>query len=237
MDELVELRDKVDPAKENPWRTGCDSIKANWLPMTALWLAAAVFVLLYYRSPGFANALEPLARWQKESGCLAAFLNRVAFCGILPGIFIVCVPSLRPRRVIPTLVVQTLWSGLCGIVSDLMFSLNAAMLGTGVDFLTLTLKTAINQFAWTPFFFSPMGSLVYFWIGRDFSFGKVRRDIPRRFYHDLVLPNLLVNWALWIPATYAIHMFPTPLQIQLAGLASALLSLLMLTIGRRGRGK
>jgi hypothetical protein len=49
-----------------------------------------------------------------------------------------------------------------------------------------------------------------------------------------VLPNLLVNWALWIPATYAIHMFPTPLQIQLAGLASALLSLMMLAIGRRG---
>ena len=222
---------------ESPWKAGWDSVRANLLPMAVLWLAAASFVLLYYGCPGFARALEPLSRWQRESGWLAAFLNRVAFCGILPGVFIVCIRSLRPRRVFPTLVVQTIWSGLCGIVSDLMFSLNAAMLGTGVDFLTLTIKTAINQFVWTPLFFAPMGSLVYFWIGRDFSFGNVRRDVPRRFYHDLVLPNLLVNWALWIPATYAIHMFPTPLQIQLAGLASALLSLMMLAIGRRGRDK
>jgi len=220
---------------ENPWKTAWDSVRANWLPMAVLWLAAAFLVVSYYGSPNFARALDPLSRWQKESGWLAAFLNRVAFCGILPGVFICCVRSLRPRRVLPTLVVQTLWSGLCGIVSDIMFSLNAAIFGTGVDFLTLTLKSAINQFAWTPLFFSPLGSLVYFWIGRDFSFRKVCMDLPGRFYHDLVLPNLLVNWVLWIPVTYAIHMFPTPLQIQLAGFASALLSLMMLAIGRRGR--
>lgn len=201
--------------------------------MAVLWLAAAFLVLSYYGSSNFARALEPLSRWQKESGWIAAFLNRVAFCGILPGIFIVSVPSLRPRRVLPTLVVQTLWSGLCGIVSDFMFSLNAAVFGTGVDFLTLTLKTAVNQFVWTPLFFSPLGSMVYFWIGCDFSCEKVRRKLPNRFYYDIVLPNLLVNWALWIPATYVIYMFPTPLQIQLAGLASALLSLVMLAIGRR----
>lgn len=216
-----------------PWKAGFDSARANWLPMVALWSVAALLVLSYYGSPSFARMLEPLSRWQKESGWLAAFLNRVAFCGILPGVFIVCVPSLRPRRVFMTLVVQTLWSGFCGIVSDFMFSLNAAILGTGVDFLTLTLKTAINQFAWTPLFFSPLGSLVYFWIGCDFSCEKVRRKLPDRFYHDIVLPNLLVNWALWIPVTYAIHMFPTPLQIQLAGLTSALFSLMMLAIGRR----
>lgn len=229
------MSDTRDISFGSPWKAGWDSVRANWLPMVALWLAAASIVLFYYSSPDFARALEPLSRWQKESGWLAAFLNRVVFCGILPGIFIVCVRALRPRRVFLTLFAQTIWSGICGIVSDLMFSLNAEMLGTGVDFLTLTIKTAINQFAWTPLFFSPLGSLVYFWIGRDFSSGKVRRDLPRRFYHDLVLPNLLVNWALWIPVTYAIHMFPTPLQIQLAGLASALLSLMMLAIGRRGR--
>ena len=220
---------------QRPWRVGWKSVVDNWLPMVALWLAAEAAVVAYYLVPSFAAALEPLARWQKESGWFAAFLNRVVFCGIVPGVFIVSVPSLRPRRVVATIAVQTLWSGFCGIVSDLMFSLNAAMLGTGVDLLTLTLKTAINQFAWTPFFFSPCGSLVYFWMGRDFSFTRTRREIPKRFYYDLVMPNLLVNWAVWIPVTYAIHMFPTPLQVQLAGLASALLSLMMLAIGRRGK--
>ena len=56
--------------------------------------------------------------------------------------------------------------------------------------------------------------------------------MPDRFYHGLVLPNLLVNWVLWIPVTFAIHAFPTPLQIQLSGLAAALFSLMLLAIGR-----
>ena len=204
----------------------------NRLPMLVLWVASAATVLAYYALPTVASALEPLARWQRESGWMAAFLNRVVFCGIIPGIFIVCIKALRPRHVVATVAVQTVWSGFCGIVSDWMFSLNAHLLGTGVDFLTLCVKTAICQFVWTPIFFAPLGSIVYFWMGRDFSSKRFRREFPPRFYYGLVLPNLLVNWALWIPVTFAIHAFPTPLQIQLSGLASALFSLMLLAIGR-----
>ena len=207
-------------------------MKKNRLPMVVLWVVSVALVLAYYALPTFRDALEPLARWQRESGWLAAFLNRVVFCGLIPGAFIVCVKSLRPKHVVAVIAVQTAWSGICGIASDYMFSLNAYLLGTGVDFLTLCVKTAICQFVWTPLFFAPLGAVVYFWMGRDFSAERFRREMPSRFYYGLVLPNLLVNWALWIPVTFAIHTFPTPLQIQLSGLASALFSLMLLAIGR-----
>ena len=200
--------------------------------MVVLWAVAAVLVLAYYTLPMVSVALEPLARWQRESGWLAAFLNRVLFCGFIPGLFIVGVKALRPKHVVAVLAVQTLWSGICGIVSDWMFSLNAHLFGTGIDFLTLFVKTAICQFVWTPIFFAPLGAIVYFWMGRDFSAARFRREMPDRFYYGLVLPNLLVNWVLWIPVTFAIHAFPTPLQIQLSGLASALFALMLLAIGR-----
>ena len=200
--------------------------------MAVLWAVSVAMVLAYYVLPAVPAALEPLARWQRESGWLAAFLNRVVFCGLIPGAFIVCVKSLRPKHVVAVIAVQTVWSGICGVVSDWMFSLNARLFGTGVDFLTLCIKTAVCQFVWTPLFFAPLGAIVYFWMGRDFSILRFRRELPPRFYHGLVLPNLLVNWALWIPVTFAIHMFPTPLQIQLSGLASALFSLMLLAIGR-----
>ena len=200
--------------------------------MAALWAVSVAMVLAYYVLPAVPAALEPLARWQRESGWLAAFLNRVVFCGLIPGAFIICVKSLRPKHVVAVITVQTVWSGICGVVSDWMFSLNARLFGTGVDFLTLCIKTAVCQFVWTPLFFAPLGAIVYFWMGRDFSILRFRRELPPRFYHGLVLPNLLVNWALWIPVTFVIHMFPTPLQIQLSGLASALFSLMLLAIGR-----
>ena len=207
-------------------------MKKNRLPMVVLWVVSVALVLAYYTLPTFRDALEPLARWQRESGWLAAFLNRVVFCGLIPGAFIVCVKSLRPKHVVAVIAVQTVWSGICGIASDYMFSLNAYLLGTGVDFLTLCVKTAICQFVWTPLFFAPLGAVVYFWMGRDFSAERFRREMPSRFYYGLVLPNLLVNWALWIPVTFAIHTFPTPLQVQLSGLVSALFSLLLLAIWR-----
>ncbi len=216
----------------NPWGIGWEAVKKNRLPAVVLWAVSVIAVLAYYALPVVPDVLEPLARWQKESGWFAAFLNRVVFCGLIPGLFIVCVKSLRPKHVVAVLAVQTLWSGICGVVSDWMFSLNAYMFGTGVDLLTLSVKTAVCQFVWTPVFFAPIGAVVYFWIGRDFSFERFRNEMPDRFYYGLVLPNLLVNWVLWIPVTFAIHAFPTPLQIQLSGLAAALFSLMLLAIGR-----
>ena len=190
--------------------------------MLILWTASVALVIAYYTLPSVASALEPMARWQRESGWIAAFLNRVIFCGLIPGVFIVCVKSIRPKHVVAVIAVQTAWSGICGVVSDCMFSLNAYLFGTGVDFLTLFVKTAICQFVWTPLFFAPLGSIVYFWVGRDFSVRRFRKEMPSRFYYGLVLPNLLVNWVIWIPATFAINALPTPLQVQLSGLVSSL---------------
>ena len=115
---------------------------------------------------------------------------------------------------------------------DRMFSLNTHLFESGISFPVLCAKTAVCQFIWTPLIFAPLGSIVYFWMGRDFSFVRFRREMPKRFYSGLVLPNLLANWVLWIPVTFAIHMFPTPLQIQLSGMASALFSLMLLAMGR-----
>ena len=217
--------------QESPWRIGWAAVKKNTLPMVVLWVVAAATVFAYYTISAVASALEPFARWQRDAGWVAAFLNRVLFCGLIPGVFIVCVKSLRPKRVVAVIVAQTLWSGICGVLSDCMFSFNARIFGTGVDFLTLCVKTSVCQFVWTPLIFAPLGSIVYFWIGRDFSAARFRSEMPSRFYYGLVLPNLFVNWVLWIPVTFAIHMFPTPLQVQLSGMASALFSLMLLAIG------
>ena len=100
----------------------------NFLPMVVLWVASVVVVFSYYAIPSVPSALEPLAHWQNEDGWIAAFLSRVVFCGVLPGIFIVCIKSLRPKYVLGVITVQTLWSGICGIVrtecfrSTLIFS-------------------------------------------------------------------------------------------------------------------
>ena len=57
---------------------------------------SAVTVWGYYRQPSFAAILEPLAKWQGETGWSAAVVNRTVFCGLLPGAFLLTVRSIRP---------------------------------------------------------------------------------------------------------------------------------------------
>jgi len=202
--------------------------------MVVLWALAGLLVAGYYHVPAVFAVLEPLDRLQRENGWIAAFLNRFLFSGLLPGVFILSVRALRPRRPLAVIFVQTMLSGVCGIVSGWMFEWHAAWFGTGTEMGTLLVKTVMYQFVWVVLFFMPLGAVVYFWIGRDFSFRRVRDEWPERFLGEMLLPNLIANWAVWIPLSLLIHLFPTALQIQVTGLANAFLSLVFLTIGRRG---
>ena len=219
--------------REGPWRTAWRSTAANAVPLAVIWTLAALTVAGYYLVPCVNAFLEPLRVWQTETGWLAAFASRFVFCGLLPGVFMVTLKALAVPHPLRVVVAQSVWSGLCGIVSGWMFDLHAQWLGTGTDLATLAAKTALNQFVWTPLYFAPAGAVVYFWIGRDLSFRRVRAEWPRDFLRTAVLPNLIANWIVWVPLAMLIHMFPTALQVQLAGFANAFLCLVLLTLGKR----
>lgn len=108
-------------------------------------------------------------------------------------------------------------------------------IGNGCDFMTLLLKTCINQFVWTVFLIAPANACFYFWVARDFSFRRVRREWPRGGVGGVILPNLISNWCVWIPVNMVIFVFPLPLQIQLSGIAGAFWTLLCFQIGARSR--
>lgn len=214
-----------------PWRVGYRAIKANALPMLVLWILAAATVVAYYASPAFAATLEPLRRFQVENGWLAAFANRMFFCGILPGVFLVAVRSIRPRRPCLTVAFQTLWCGVWGIACDFFYRFQCVLFGSGLDFQTLLLKTCVNQFVWTVFIIAPVNAAFFFWLGRDCSVKRMRKDWPPHFLRDVYAPNLLSNWCVWIPVFFAIYAFPLPLQVQLSGIVGCFWSLVCLRVG------
>lgn len=215
-----------------PVRIGVESVKANAVPMAILWALAGVLVFGYYFVSWVPGTLEPLASWQCQCGWTASFLNRFIFCGVIPGVFMLAMGSLAVRFPLSAVCVQTIWSGICGVVSGWMFTLHAYWVGTGIDFLTLATKAALQQFVWTPFFFIPVGALIYYWIGHDFAFKSFRAVMTVGFWRKNVLSNLCANWIIWFPCAFLIHMFPTPLQIQLTGFLNSLTCVVMLFIGK-----
>ena len=217
-------------------RVGLASARANVVPMVVLWAMAVALAVGYYFVPGVAAALEPLKRWQVESGWFAALLNRVAFCGILPGVFLLTVRAIRPRRPWRTILAYCVWAGAWGVLCDRFFTLQTALFRSGTDFTTVALKTAVEQLVWTALFCVPLGTVFFFWLSRDFSWRRTRAEWPRRFVRDACLPILIADWCVWVPVSVAVYCFPLPLQIQLTGFAGAFWMLVGLQIGVGTKG-
>lgn len=205
-------------------RIGLDSIKANALPMAVLWFLAVGSVACYYMAPGADRLFDPLFRWQVESGWLAAFLNRVAFCGLLPGVFLLTVKSIRPPKVGWVILAYSLWAGMWGVLCDWFFTLQAHVFGNGHDWLTLLKKTLVDQLVWNVVFCTPANAVFFPWVASGFTRpGSVRKGF---------WPMLVTNWMVWMPVVAAVYAFPLPLQIQLVGLAGAYWMLVALRSGR-----
>ena len=214
-------------------RIGWESVKANAVPMVVLWLLAALTVLVYYRVPESDAVFSPLVKWQTESGWIAAFLNRVVFCGVIPGIFLLSVKSIRPSRPLLTVGVYSLWGGLWGVACDGFFTLQTAVFGAGTDLATLVKKTLVDQLAWNVFLCTPVNAVFFPWVAHDFKRG------PKRSCRDFVqdcLAMLVANWIVWVPVTVVVYAFPLPLQIQLVGLACSFWMLVALRAAARKGG-
>ena len=213
---------------EESFRVALRSFRANAVPIAVLWLVAGLTVAGYYRVPAVRSLLEPLSVWQCRSGWIAAFLNRAVFCGLVPGVFLVFLPALRPPKVGRTVLAYCLWGGLWGILGDGFFLLQSAAFGDGHDFATLAKKTLVDQLVWTVAICTPANAVFFPWVEGGFAkTGSVRRGF---------FPMLFSNWIVWMPVMVAVYAFPLPLQVQLVGLAGALWMLVALRIGRRKEG-
>ena len=210
------------------------SVRENCVPMVVLWLAAAVTVLLYGQSPAFHGMMESLSGLQAKGGYFAAFLNRLVFCGIVPGAFILALPRLRPQRRAATVVLLTaLWCSAWGVVCDGFYRLQQVWFGAEADLPTVVLKTLVDQFVFNAFVISPTSAAFYFWTASGLDIAETRRRWPSAWLTSVVLPNLVTSWCVNIPVTAALYLLPQPLQVQLSGLAASFWTLVSLGIGRR----
>lgn len=227
---IVEMRTQLSASLSAGW----DAAKANRLPMLVLWLLAAATVICYYTVPCVAAAFGPLMEFQLRYGPIAAFANRLVFTGLLPGIFLCSMKSIRPRHPLAVITVQSLWCGLWGVICDKMYIFVDWMFGGGTDALSVALKTLFDQLPWTVLVIAPANSAFYFWVGRGFSLRRTREEWPSgAFWRTLVMPFLLANWCVWVPVTVAVFLFPLPLRVHIVGFASAFWTLMCLRLGRR----
>ena len=223
----------MDFLRENPFRIGWMSIRANRLAMAVLIGFAVVLSALYFLVPGVSGFLEPLRAAMERYGAAAAFLSMVVFIGVIPAIFFWIDPSIRPASPCRTSVLTVLWRASLGVLCTWFFQAQDFIFGEGTDLPTLALKTALDQFLWTPFVLAPLDATYYFWAGCDYSFRRLRGKWPRSFVCGVLLPNLLAGWCIGIPTNLLLYAFPVSLRIVFSGLLGAFWMLVCLQIGIR----
>lgn len=215
------------------FRIGFASARANAVPMFFLWTFAALLAAAYHLVPCVAAALQPLWRFQCDYGAWAAFANQFFFCGVIPAVFLLTVPSIRTRYPLLKALAQSLWCGAWGVVHLWFYGVQARLFGSGHDWATLACKTAVDQFVWSPFVSVPLSSLFFLWLGSDFSRTGLSAKVRTGFVKRIVLPNLISSWCVWIPAVSAVYALPLPLQVQTLGLVGSFWALMCLQIGKR----
>ena len=210
-----------------------ESAVANAVPALVLWTFAAGLAAAYRLSPAVVSFLGPVAQWQERNGFASAFVSQFVFCGLVPCVFLLAVKSIATNRPVVKSLVQSLWCGIMGMACWWFYGVQAWLFGTGCDIATLLAKTVFDQFVWTAFFVSPLGSAFFVWLGCDFSVAATICTFRQGFVRRVVMPNLIANWFVWIPVVAAIYAFPRPLQIHILSLVASFWVLLCLQIGCR----
>ena len=209
------------------------SVRANLLPMVILWGLAGTAVAAYYLLPGVAGSLKVFADWQIEYGKAASFANRFVCGGLVPGAFLLSMPSIRPKRAVVTVLAQAVWNGLMGMMTDVFFTWQGVWFGTEPSLKTVIFKTLADQFGFCVLFITPLNALFYAWAGNGFSFRCEGGRMARNWFVRSYVSNIVMSWAISIPMLMAVYAFPMELQITVSGFIGACQALLFIFIGRK----
>ena len=123
----------MEEHEKSPLRIGWESARANTVPMVILWAIAVAMVGSYYLFPQVRQMLDPFVRWHLEWRWFSAFFWQAVFCGLVPGLFLLTCRTIRPPRVVLTIVAQTLVT----VVFLFPFSLQIFVNGIVCSFWTL----------------------------------------------------------------------------------------------------
>ena len=228
MDSISDSTNRV----ATPWRIGARAARANLVPGLVLQVAAAVFVLAYYRSAGFHAWLQHVADWQDRYGITFTMLTRVVFNGLVPAAFCALVPELRQQRPWAALGFGVAWWAFMGANTHPFYHFQAWLWGTEATLRTVILKTAFDMLVYSPVYASPITALAHLWQDHGYSWRVTRRQLGPGWYRRLVLPKQVHGWTFWAPALLVLYSLPTALQMPLSALLGCCWALMCLRIAR-----
>ena len=230
------LATDTETMQEAPWRSGLRSAQANLRPGLVLQVAALALVIAYYQHEPTRAALNRLALWRAEAGVAFAMTTTGIFGGLLPFLYLRSQSATRHQYNWAQGASITAFWAYKGFEVDFWYRLLARFVGGGHEAKTIAIKSLLDQFIYCPLFAVPITALIYFWTETRFDGAATAADVSAGgWYRRRVLPVLISNFGVWLPAVGVIYALPTPLQLPLQNLVLCFFTLLVSHQTRRRR--
>ncbi len=219
------------------WRIGVRAARVNLVPGLVLQAFAILLLIAYSCSEGFRATLEGVATLQDRHGLTFSFATRAIFAGLFPFLFQLLMPTLRPARLLATLIFATFWWGFQGVNAYLFYLLQAHLYGESHAPSVVLAKVLTDMLVFTPLWGCPANAISHLWLNNGFSWRLTCGMMGKGWYARLVLPNLLPAWTIWFPGVAVIYSLPTSLQPHMAALIGCFWALLCLKIAHYTQSK
>jgi len=213
---------------------GYRAAKQNLAPMLALEAAMAVLVAIYYMWPAAAAVLSRFAAWQHAGGVLAASCATALAGGLLSEASVVYLHNggrWTPAN-LENAAFKLAMFFVSGAIVYEFYLQQAVWFGSGATWSVLVPKILVDQFGFTIIWSTPYMALLTRWQTLRYSFRSLWGELDRSFITQRMLPVLVTNWMLWIPAVTLIYAMPTNLQTPLFIFATAIWGILLSAVAR-----
>lgn len=219
---------------EAPWAAGIRGARATIGPGLVLQATALALVLAYYFHPAIHAAVERLAALHERRGLWFGIVSTGLFGGLIPVAYLRARPATRQRFTTAGAAALILFWAYKGIEVDLWYRLLAHVVGERHAIATVATKAFLDQFVYCPVFAVPVTVLIYEWVEARFAGRVIAADLRAgHWYRRRVLPVLISNLGVWVPAVCIIYALPTPLQLPLQNLVLCFFTLLLAHITAR----
>jgi hypothetical protein len=219
------------PSPKAPWEAGLRGARANLLPGIVLQLLAVALVVGYYHLPQVHASLEELTTFRQHSGVTFGIISTALFGGVIPFLYLWSYATARgegPRYSwAQGLAITSFWA-YKGFEVDLWYRIQARLVGSGHEVSTISIKVVLDQFVYCPLVAVPVTAVVYQLVESHGDFVGLAADIRSGgWFRRKVLPILISNLGVWVPAVAVIYALPTPLQLPLQNIVLCFFTLIV----------
>lgn len=209
------------------------AIRYNLRAAIILWLFGLLMVWSYYYWPAAREPLQLFVAWKLHYGFVFAAISTAIFGGLLPLLF----STLFTRDQHQLFSRDTLWLTMFWAVKGLeiewWYSLQAKVFGDQTNFTTIAIKTLFDQFLYMPCWGAVNMALFYHWRLSNYNWQSFKETLGKHWYRDRILPLLVSNWGIWIPAVAMVYSLPTALQLPMQNIVLCFWAILLIVITKR----